>query len=162
MAGIGSIISPHWTRVRVFLPVAAIVFLLAFVEIGCGSNSFNYVGTWEGRREGKTPQGADPLVMNTLLKIKIVINPDGTFDMFEAGLPKSGNVYFGTEQATLRVTRIMDEPIAEYLKNQEDKQIEIALKPQKDGTVLYEDPNGFDVNPVILSRQADSKEKKPE
>lgn len=155
MAGIGSIISLQRTWLRVFVPVAGTLVLLASLLAGCGGATFDYVGKWEGMRKLEAKPGQDQRILNSLAMVKITVNADGTFDMFEAGLKKSGNVYFGTNQATLRVTRIMDVSVREYLGDEAGKQhIDISLIPQKDGALKYIDPKGFDTEPIILRREA--------
>lgn len=153
MAGIRSIISPQRTRLRVFLLAGLAVFLLGAGLVGCGGPSFDYTGTWEGQRMIKAREGEDQTVLNTLGKVKIIIKSTGSFEMFEAGLLKTGNVFFGGDKATMRITHIMDRPIAEYGDGAAKQNIDISLEPQKDGTLKYTDPNGFDERPLILTRQ---------
>ncbi|MBX3118809.1 MAG: hypothetical protein KF784_07060 [Fimbriimonadaceae bacterium] len=155
MAGIGSIISLRGTWLRVLVPMVCVAGFLAILLASCGGGvTFDYVGTWEGMRKIEAKPGQDQLIINSLAMIKVQVNTDGTFDMFEGGLKKSGTVYFGSDQATLRVTRIMNQTLREYFPGGVDKYIDIALIPQPDGTVKYIDPNGFETDPVILKRDA--------
>lgn len=131
------------------------ICLLAF---GCGSSE-RFVGKWQGERDVRAQPGADPYIVKTLSRIRITITDKGTFEMQDAGMPKTGTVRVGSKDgktvAFLKIDAIMDRPLAEQPRTTQDRnsqEIELTLQP--DGTATYVDPQGFEEKPVVMKRES--------
>jgi hypothetical protein len=145
MAGIGPIISAGRA---VFLGGVLALTLLACSRSG---PTFQWEGTWRGQRP--IPNAGDnPTVAATLGRVEVTLHPNGTFDLFEAGLPKSGSFRVHEGVALLKVDRFLDRPIADQGSAAEAMNEELRLAPLKDGALLYSDPRGFDREPIRLER----------
>lgn len=108
-------------------------------------------GTWRGQRP--LPNVRDnPTVAATLGRVEVTLHPNGTFDLFEAGLPKSGTFRVEGEEALLKVERFLDRPLSEQGSSAEAMNAEIRLRPLPDGALLYSDPRGFDPAPLRLEK----------
>ena len=74
--------------------------------------------------------------------------------MTEAGIPFSGSIQYQDNKAYLKVETRFDRPIEkEAPEVQETFKKPIELTPQKDGTVGYVNPGGFDTSRLILKRE---------
>ena len=62
-----------------------------FAAAGCAHTS-QYVGVWEGRRNVKTVPGTDPSIVGSLTRVSLVVKDDGSFELFDRGLPMSGHL----------------------------------------------------------------------
>ena len=94
------------------------------------------------------------MLKTTLARVEVTIHPNGTFDLFEAGVPKDGTVRFADGKAFLRVLRFMGRPIGEQGSSAVEMNEEIVLETVDSETIRYEDPRGFDAAPIVLNRLA--------
>ncbi len=81
------------------------------------------------------PPGADPLITDSLAKVKLSIKTDGSFRLVESTFDKEGIGSLGAKTGTLHIDRIMERPVGslgpEGAKMAGDRQV--VLNP--DGTM---------------------------
>lgn len=117
----------------------------------CSGDTAKWVGRWEGDLQRADPSAPDDPTKRTINLLRVDIKPDGTFEMLESGIGKSGTHKLGSERAVLRVTKIMGQPVAEIGGGTERENRQITLTWRDDGTAVYSDPAGFDGD-VLLKK----------
>ncbi len=147
MAGIGGSISGGSTIGRLGL-----IGLMGLFAVSCGA-SFQWAGTWTGKRNLSLPKGGDPSILATISKVELKIEENGRFELFEGGVHKSGTVRSEGRQAFLRVTHFLDRPIEAQGEAAVKMNQEILLSAQKDGSVIFTDPAGIADATVRLRRE---------
>jgi hypothetical protein len=135
-------------RCAQWLLVPALLLLCA-----CGGSSFEFEGSWRGDRAIEAQPGQDPAIAKTLGRISLTITPDGRFEMFEGGVPKGGSFWVENGTGKLKVETYFDRPIEEAGKEVLLRNAVIDLVPQKDGSLQFVDPEGFDKTHPILKRE---------
>jgi hypothetical protein len=120
---------------------------------GCG-HSFNFVGRWLGNRNLKPKPGQDPRVIYTIGRVELWVEDNGRFKLSEGGVPKDGTIHYRDNKAFLRATSIFMVPMEQASKPIQDKNVEMILTPQPDGTILFEDPGDTFNKPVKLNRES--------
>lgn len=90
-------------------------------------------------------------IYNTMRQIQVTIKPDGTFELREAGVPSTGSVRFNGDQALLSVKTFFGKDINTVRKDGAPS--DIVLDWQKDGTLLFKDPEGLDPAPLVLKME---------
>jgi hypothetical protein len=128
--------------------------LLAFAALlpGCGS-SYAFSGVWVGRRDLGNPKGVDPAVVNTVAMVHLEVRPNGTFELLEGGMPKSGTWRSDGEKAYLRVTHFMGRPIKDEGELAVRLNEEIVLEAKDASTASFTDPAGFREETIVLRRE---------
>lgn len=116
--------------------------------------SFRFAGDWRGHRDIEVKPGEDAAMLRTISRIDLKIEPDGHFDMVDAGMPKSGRVRYGDGKAFLEVKTLMNRPIEEAGPGVQRQNREIELTPDGPDALLFHDPAGFDPGPIRLERQS--------
>lgn len=107
-----------------------------------------YDGTWAGNRNLSRPD-IDKYLANTLGSVTLRIH-DNTFDLSEASVPIGGNVSFKGDHIELNPTTYISHPIA---PSQKAGHPMITVTPQKDGSLLLDNPVAIDGKPVRLVRK---------
>lgn len=125
------------------------VLLLA----GCSGPSFQWSGHWKGRRDLKAKPGENEAVLNSIAKIDLKLDPNGTFELLEGGAPKEGDYRTEGTSAILKVKTFFGRPIEAQGEVAVKLNQEILLKAQKDGTIVFSDPAGFTEESIVLTRQ---------
>ena len=131
----------------------ALVFALVLASMGCGGPSFNFEGHWSGKRNLPRRPGDDDVILNTISKVDVDVKPDGKFDLFDAGMPKSGRYRTEGLKAFLKVETIMERPVEEHGTASVEMNKEIQLMAQKDGSIVFSDPGAAWQEPVKLVRE---------
>ncbi len=126
--------------------------MLAIAVSGCGGG-LDLTGKWTGRREGKIPEGGNPVFYGTILRVELTVHEDGRFDLFEGGIPKSGSIRYSGGKAYLKIDTVMDQPIERAGEAVVKANREIELTSAGKNRIEYKDPGGFDSTPVILRKQ---------
>lgn len=155
IAAIGKIIS---AAPRQFLWRSAAVLLLSagcLCLSGCGSSGFSYAGTWVGFRDLKPEPGQDPSAIRSIAKIELTIHDDGTFDLFQTGIPKAGKVRSTSEGARLEVEYLFETSIENAEPSVRERNKEIHVRPLDDGALEFTDVGDFDPTPIRLERKTD-------
>jgi hypothetical protein len=127
------------------------LFVLGLTH-GCSGESQKWQGTWVGDLNRTAPDAPDDYKAHTINLIELKILSDGTFEMMESGIPKSGTVRLGREKAFLTITRVLDRPISSAGSGTQDMNKDLVATWQEDGSILLDDPGGFDAGPVRLTR----------
>jgi hypothetical protein len=121
---------------------------------GCASTD-HWTGTWVGEKQGLVdPSKEGDAIANTINKIELTINNDGSFTLVEMGIPMDGTVGREKQRAELHVKNRFGQPITNEIpqaKGQKDRWLEW----QNDQTILYHDPDSFYPEPVTLSLKQD-------
>jgi len=134
----------------VWASLLAAVFVV-LVALSCLEGPrFDYNGTWEGHR--KLPPGENPYAENTMGTVMLRIR-DSRFELTSAGVPTAGSVGYSGDHADLHTDTIMELPITRAGPNAARRHPTITLTPQKDGTLLFADPQAIDGKALALSRQ---------
>ncbi|HWA83894.1 MAG TPA: hypothetical protein VG820_10690 [Fimbriimonadaceae bacterium] len=125
--------------------------ILLLALIGCGGPEFQYNGAWRGNRNLQLPN-VDRYTAYTAGDVTLTIK-DNKFDLTEAGIPTSGDVAYSGSHIELHTKYIMNVSIAHEGADADQNHPTIVVVPQKDGTLLFEDPRAPDGKPVALKRQ---------
>lgn len=103
---------------------------------------------------------SNEVIAKTVNMVEVKIKPEGAFEMFEAGIPKSGTVKYIDGKAYLQVEEVLNQPIERQGDLAREFNSYIELKPIDPDHVLYSDPNeqrrlpdGSKPAPVRLERQ---------
>ena len=120
------------------ISVGVAILILA----GCAPQ-YAWEGTWKGERNLPLRPGVSDSVRRTAAKIDLKILPNGTFEIFESGLPKSGHTVPSNGKLVLRVENIMDRPI--------EKPMEFTLTNLAPTRIRFEDGSG---EAVVLNLEA--------
>jgi hypothetical protein len=128
------------------------LFVLGLTH-GCAGESRKWHGTWVGDLKRTAPEAPDDYKAHTINLIKLMILSNGTFEMMESGIPKSGTVRLGRDKAYLTITRMLDRPISSAGSGTQGMNKDLVATWQEDGSFLLEDPGGFDAAPVRMTRQ---------
>lgn len=129
--------------------MAPALVLLALA--GCGGPQFQYNGSWKGNRNLNLPD-VDRYTAYTAGDVHLTIR-DNKFDLSESGIPTSGEVSYEGDHIALRTKFIMNVSIAHEGADADKKHPEITVTPQKDGTLLFDDPMAPNGKPLKLARQ---------
>lgn len=108
------------------------------------------MGDWSGVRHFKTPPSSDPAISTTLSRVKLSVTSGGRFHLVDAGLPMDGEIDAQGDRAVLRVESVVGR--AQPPNNAQ----RITVSAQKDGTLLYENPDAPAPDPVVLEKSATS------
>lgn len=125
--------------------------MLLIISAGCGNVRSRYVGTWIGEAEIEAPAGADPAVVTTARRVKLEIKTDGTFVLTQMGLPREGDVLFGTDRITLRVQTYVDRPIS--MTSREGEHPDMTVRAEGESTLILDDPSERVGRLIRLRRQ---------
>lgn len=124
--------------------------LVLVAIVGCGGPEFRYNGSWKGNRNLNLPN-VDRYTAYTAGDVRLTIK-DNKFDLSESGIPTSGDVSYVGDHIELTTKFIMNVSIAHEGADADKKHPEITVTPQKDGTLLFDDPMAPDGKPVALTR----------
>ena len=128
------------------------------VATGCGeAPRFNFEGEWVGFRKIVSDTNANPDVVRSASEVKVIIKPNGRFDMFYKLIPTSGNVSISGMKATLTVTNTIDPHLDRDQAKLQEMYSPMELTGQKDLTVVFFDPKSTDGETVTLKRIATSR-----
>jgi hypothetical protein len=93
-------------------------------------------GTYRGVRPFKTPPGADSFVTKQLATVTLTVRPDGTADLSDSGIPTTGRIDYGFNEATYVPLTVAGVAV----ERQDPKLVDNAratLKANADGTWTY-------------------------
>ncbi len=131
--------------------------LIVLLFAGCASHSQKWYGTWEGDLQRAKPSA--PLdIRNTINLLKVTILPDGTFEMVESGVSKSGRHRLGEDKAFLTIKKVLGRPIEQSGRGTQSQNLDLTLTWQEDGSILWNDPAGQDGHPVRLTLKSQPSE----
>jgi hypothetical protein len=133
------------------ISVAVLALGLSLLAVfGCENQSQKWYGDWVGNLN-RVDEVDD--VARSINHIKLTIKPDGTFQLLRSGIGDSGSHQLGEDKAFLKITHHLDRPIQQMGPGAEKMNKDLILRWQDDGSITFEDPGGFDVGPVRLTRQ---------
>ena len=118
---------------------------------GCENTSQKWHGTWEGDMKRLQSSAPDD-VERTINLLRITILPDGTFEMLESGLSKSGTTRLDGDKAYLKVKKLLGQPIEQSGPGTQRENEDLVLEWGEDGTVVWHDPSGYGGVEVQLKR----------
>lgn len=85
---------------------------MAFALLAGCSDRKSFEGTWEGRRATQAVEGADPVIVGTLARVKLTIRPSDRFLLIDGGVPKEGEIQFGGDGPYLSVDTFVGQQLA--------------------------------------------------
>lgn len=116
-----------------------------------GGPRFNYGGDWIGNRNLDLP-GTDKYTALTLSQVTLNVKGN-RFIRTEAGMVYGGSIDYTGDHIELHTDSFMDRPLKEQGADAEKMHPAIKVTPQKDGTLLFDDPRALDGKPVVLKRK---------
>ena len=128
--------------------------LAALALVGCQDANAEWYGVWEGDLKRTDPTKPDDAIRRTIDLLLVTIRRDGTFEMEESGMLKTGTVRIVDGKAFLTIKRIIDRPIQQLGSGAEKMNLDLTAEIQEDGTMLFRDPGGFDDRYITLVRHA--------
>ena len=128
--------------------------LAALIFLGCQNPNEEWYGVWEGDLQRTDPAKPDDDRKRTIDLLLVTIRRDGTFEMEESGMLKTGTVRIVDGKAFLTIKRIMNRPIQQLGSGAEKMNLDLTAEIQEDGTMLFRDPGGFDDRYITLVRRA--------
>ena len=139
------------TAIRAIIAVAV---ALAIATSGCAGSNYRWADHWRGNRNLTAQPGFDPVIARTAGMIDLTMKPDGSFELFDAGAPKTGVFRTSGHRAYLTVKTFFGRPIAEQGPSAVKMNREIELSVQNSDTIAYRDPAGFENRSYDLKRWA--------
>lgn len=115
---------------------------------GCGHASI--AGTYVGHRPIPRNDLASEGLKNTVSEVKLTIRDDDTFELVDAGLPKTGDVTYEGKLALLHVKKILGRAVEEEPSDVQARNQPIKLQILPKGKLEFDDPAGFDSKPLEL------------
>lgn len=153
MAAITRIISATLLAAPLRLVIVAGLLAAGSLYVqGCAPKG-DLVGTWVGHRDLLVPPGHDPHVVRSIARVELRLHANGEFELFEGGVPKTGKYRVSGNTAYLKVLTFFDRPIEELGKAAIEANQEIEASLQRDGSLRFWDPKGYEKLPVILRRE---------
>ena len=129
--------------------IARIISVAGLIALaGCGGPTFHFNGTYVGVGPYKVTPGQDYVVAKQLATVKLIVNPDGTAELSDAGVPIKGHIDFGVHDATFVPDSIVGTSM-DQMKPEFVKMYTIKLAPKGSGDLMY---NGT----LLLKRRPDS------
>ncbi len=126
---------------------------LAATAFGC-AKPFDFKGHWIGDRGLVAPAGQDPVLFHTISKVEVTIKDNGRFDLFDSGVSVSGFIDYSGDSAGLQADTIFGRALKAQASEVQDRWSKACqVKGQKDGTVLYQNPNSTSVASIVLKRE---------
>lgn len=119
---------------------------------GC-ARGYVWTGTWEGRREVVAPETAPSEIQATIERIRVTIREDATFEVVEAGIPRTGNASLSPRRASLQVKEVFGKAVKDRGEGAVAMNQPLVLTLQPDGTAHFTDPGGFHPEPVVLTKR---------
>jgi hypothetical protein len=130
--------------------ITVALLTLGLLALGCSDASKKWYGRWEGEADRVDPSMPQDDVRRSVNRIQIDIKPDGTFEMIDGPITKSGKHTLGGDKAFLTATKLVGKPIEPGSGTDRENQ-DMVMEWQEDGSVLWHDPRGFDEAPVRLT-----------
>lgn len=115
--------------------IAGALVLGSVASAGC-SGGFHWAGTWRGRLNLTTANNGQDVIANSLDRVDLRIEPDGSFVLITESAPKSGTLKFTGGKAHLVVEEYMNRRIDPDVAKRFD---EITLTPRDENTIVFED-----------------------
>ena len=120
---------------------------------GCGG-AHQWYGEWQGDLQLVGNRIPDDPVKATINRIRLTLKPDGSFEMVRSGIPETGDFRSGGDRAFLTIKTRFGQPVSLSGPGTQAMNRDLTLDWQKDDSLLFTDPAGFDTHPVLLDRKA--------
>lgn len=130
--------------------------LLILGSVGCSNDNHKWVGTWKGSNTDLVNEEVaklDPVTAESLRLVILKINPDSTFMLSRAGFPTTGTFIFGSQKSTLKIEKILDQPIERANQSTKNQNPNITVEWVDKDTIRLVDPEDFGRPPVILTKE---------
>jgi hypothetical protein len=119
-----------------------LLFCAVLTLAQCGPK-YPFEGTWSGTRSLEAQPGADPVVVGNLKRVRLVLKVDGTFELFDRGIPSTGTWVASGDEADLLVRQAME-------RRFRDDSERYSLKANDDGSVTFQSHGPA----VVLKRES--------
>lgn len=120
-------------------------------SVACGKAA-GLEGTWRGEHALPPEHANNPYVANSIKKVELTFKPNGTYELSNSGIPKSGSVRASGDEALLDVEMIFGKPIETIGSGARAANPPIKLKVLNEGTLSFQDSGGLLTDTVILRR----------
>jgi len=130
--------------------------LLILGSVGCSNDNHKWVGTWKGSNTDLVNEEVaqrDPVNAASIRLVILKVKEDSTFVLSRAGFPTSGTFLFGSKKSTLKVEKILDQPIDRASQGTKNQNPNITLEWVDKDTIRLVDPEDFGRPPVILTKE---------
>ena len=111
----------------------------------CG-HTFNWEGTWEGKRGMALRPNTPTDIANSVQRIRLIIKPGGEYELDASGVPSRGAFHTSGNDATLEPVTLLDRNI--------ENPKPIAVKANSDGTITLASPDSLDSKSIVLRRES--------
>lgn len=121
------------------------IISVGVVLAGCGPR-LDVAGNWNGRRNIPGEKGADPVIVGNYNRVVLTIKPNGRFDLFDRGFPRSGTWERSGNGVVLTIDQLLGGPI----RAGDPKPEPYRLTPTSKDKATLDGPAGK----VMLSRES--------
>ena len=128
------------------------LLLVGLTLFGCANESRKWYGIWEGDLKVSDPAMPNDDLRRMVDLAKLSIKPDGTFELMRSSITVSGTHRLGKDKAFFTITRILDQPISTQGPGTQKMNKDLTATWEEDGSLLLNDPTGFESGPVKLTR----------
>ena len=105
------------------------------LPLGCGPRH-RLNGTYIGERPVQVAPGTDPVIAAQMARVKLIVKPDGTASLSDAGVPVEGHIAYGFSDATFEPDSILGVSM-DHQPPDKTARYTIPLKPLGPTTWLY-------------------------
>lgn len=88
------------------------LIMAGMITAGCGGDTAQFVGVWEGRKEAGLTKDTPPDIRLSMERLRVVVRADGTATAVLESLPYHGT-WGGGGPITIRLDRVLDKPLPE-------------------------------------------------
>lgn len=130
--------------------------LLILGSVGCSNDNHKWVGTWKGSNTDLVNDDVakrDPVNAASIRLVILKVKADSTFVLSRAGFPTSGTILFGSEKSTLKIEKILDQPINQADQSTKNQNPNMTVEWVDANTIKLVDPEDFGRPPVILTKE---------
>ncbi|MFM9874268.1 MAG: hypothetical protein ACKVQS_12485 [Fimbriimonadaceae bacterium] len=131
------------------LPLA----LLIIGSSGCQDPTPNWVGEYRGENKDLVSEQIaeeNPILASQIRLVILELKSDRTFVLSRGGMPTQGTYTLAKNEATLTITKILNQPIENQSEMVKKQNVPIHLTRNKDGSITIVDPADFGRKPITL------------
>lgn len=113
------------------------------------------MGTWTGAVDVEAPEGVDQSAFNTFRSVRLQCYENGRFLLDLTGLPYEGEWSFNGTSGTLRIDRLLNQPIAKASAENATRNWAWTLEKLDEKKIRVTDPDGITIQSFDLIQTSD-------